>query len=70
MRRPLASLLFALAALPALAQEPLPPGLSGPQKLAALVQRVSQGNRFYFGVTDDGIRGAWKGLVGSEDERE
>ena len=31
-----------LTAAPALAQEPLPQGLSGPQKLAALVQRVSQ----------------------------
>ncbi len=35
-----------------------------------LVQRTDQGNRYYFGVTDDGIRGAWKELVGSEDERD
>jgi PHP family Zn ribbon phosphoesterase len=35
-----------------------------------LVQRTSQGFRYYFGVTDDGIHGAWKDLVGSEDERD
>ncbi len=35
-----------------------------------LVQRTDQGNRYYFGVTDDGIRGTWKELVGSEDERD
>jgi hypothetical protein len=35
-----------------------------------LVQRAPDGYRFYFGVTDDGIRGPWKQLVGSEDERE
>jgi PHP family Zn ribbon phosphoesterase len=35
-----------------------------------LVQRMSDGYRYYFGVTDDGIRGPWKQLVGAEDERE
>ena len=35
-----------------------------------LVQRTEQGYRFYYGVTDDGIRGGWKHLVGAEDERE
>jgi PHP family Zn ribbon phosphoesterase len=35
-----------------------------------LVQREKDGYRFYFGVTDDGIRGPWKHLVGAEDERE
>jgi hypothetical protein len=35
-----------------------------------LVQRTPQGYRFYFGVTDDGIRGPWKKLVGAEDERD
>ncbi|RPI34222.1 MAG: PHP domain-containing protein [Chloroflexota bacterium] len=35
-----------------------------------LVQRLPNGFRYYFGVTDDGIRGEWKQLVGPEDERE
>jgi hypothetical protein len=35
-----------------------------------LVQKSDEGYRFYFGVTDDGIRGGWKQLVGAEDERE
>jgi Schlafen, AlbA_2 len=33
-----------------------------------LVERTHTGYRFYFGVTDDGIHGAWKGLVGQEEE--
>ena len=33
-----------------------------------LVQRTNLGNRFYFGVTDDGIHGPWKKLVGQEDD--
>lgn len=41
IRRSLA-LAACLACAPALAQEPLPPGLHGADKLAALVQRVSQ----------------------------
>ncbi|MBN2503115.1 MAG: putative DNA binding domain-containing protein [Anaerolineales bacterium] len=32
-----------------------------------LVQRTPQGYRYYFGVTEDGIHGAWKDLVGAED---
>lgn len=33
-----------------------------------LVQRTPQGYRYYFGVTDDGIHGDWKNLVGTEDQ--
>jgi len=33
-----------------------------------LVQRSPRGLRFYFGVTDDGIHGRWKALVGSDEE--
>jgi hypothetical protein len=33
-----------------------------------LVERTGDGVRYYFGVTDDGIHGEWKSLVGSEDE--
>jgi PHP family Zn ribbon phosphoesterase len=33
-----------------------------------LVQRTGSGYRYYFGVTDDGIHGAWKKLVGQEEE--
>ncbi|MEW5870136.1 MAG: RNA-binding domain-containing protein [Chloroflexota bacterium] len=33
-----------------------------------LIQRTSQGYRFYFGVTEDGIHGPWKALVGQEDD--
>ena len=33
-----------------------------------LVQRTPQGLRFYFGVTEDGIHGAWRGLVGPDEE--
>lgn len=33
-----------------------------------LVQRTSEGNRYYFGVTEDGIHGAWKRLVGQDDD--
>lgn len=33
-----------------------------------LVERTPKGYRFYFGVTEDGIHGRWKGLVGSDDE--
>jgi len=34
-----------------------------------LVQRTSSGAyRFYFGVTDDGIHGEWKALVGADEE--
>jgi hypothetical protein len=33
-----------------------------------LVERSSKGNRFYFGVTEDGIHGRWKALVGSDDD--
>jgi len=32
-----------------------------------LIQRTSDGYRTYFGVTEDGIHGAWKQLVGVED---
>lgn len=33
-----------------------------------LVQRTTDGVRYYFGVTDDGIHGSWKALVGQEDD--
>jgi hypothetical protein len=33
-----------------------------------LVERSAGGNRYYFGVTDDGIHGPWKQLVGQEEE--
>jgi hypothetical protein len=32
-----------------------------------LVQKTSDGHRFYFGVTEDGIHGPWKDVVGHED---
>jgi hypothetical protein len=33
-----------------------------------LVQRTTKGYHLYFGVTEDGIHGRWKGLVGSDEE--
>jgi hypothetical protein len=33
-----------------------------------LIQRGTDGYRYFFGVTEDGIHGAWKGLVGQEDD--
>ena len=33
-----------------------------------LAQRTAQGTRVYFGVTEDGIHGEWKRLVGGEAE--
>lgn len=33
-----------------------------------LVQRTPEGIRYYFGVTEDGIHGNWKSLVGQDDE--
>lgn len=33
-----------------------------------LIQRTHAGLRYYFGVTDDGIHGPWKRLVGQEEE--
>lgn len=33
-----------------------------------LVQRTPEGIRFYFGVTEDGIHGPWKKLVGLEED--
>ena len=33
-----------------------------------LVQNTPEGYRYYFGVTEDGIHGAWKQLVGQDDE--
>jgi hypothetical protein len=32
------------------------------------VERTSKGYRLYFGVTEDGIHGRWKALVGSDEE--
>ena len=33
-----------------------------------LVQQTSSNWRYYFGVTEDGIHGPWKKLLGQEDE--
>jgi hypothetical protein len=33
-----------------------------------LVQRINKGYRLYFGVTEDGINGRWKVLVGGDEE--
>lgn len=33
-----------------------------------LVQRTPHGYRYFFGVTEDGVHGSWKQLVGQEDE--
>jgi len=33
-----------------------------------LVQRTQDGYRFFFGVTDDGVHGPWKQLLGHEDD--
>jgi hypothetical protein len=33
-----------------------------------LIQRVGPGYRYYFGVTDDGVHGPWRQLIGQEDE--
>ncbi len=33
-----------------------------------LVEHTLKGYRLYFGVTEDGIHGRWKGLIGSDDE--
>jgi PHP family Zn ribbon phosphoesterase len=33
-----------------------------------LVQKTRAGNRFYFGVTEDGIHGPWKKIAGEEEE--
>jgi hypothetical protein len=39
----------------------------GKQKRWDLVQRQNKKIRFYYGVTEDGVHGAWKDLVGSEE---
>jgi hypothetical protein len=33
-----------------------------------LIQRSESGYRYYFGVTEDGIHGAWRKLVGLEED--
>lgn len=48
-------------------------GLIGSQKQGKstrydLAQRTPQGVRYFFGVTDDGIHGPWKSLVGQDDD--
>jgi len=48
-------------------------GLVGRQKQGNisrydLVQRTPDGYRFYFGVTDDGVHGPWKQLLGHEED--
>jgi hypothetical protein len=43
-------------------------GKQGKRPNYDLVQRTGKGYRYYFGVTDDGIHGPWKQLVGQEEE--
>lgn len=48
-------------------------GLVGRQKQGNisrydLIQRTPDGYRFYFGVTDDGVHGPWKQLLGHEED--
>ncbi len=43
-------------------------GKQGKRPNYDLVQRTPQGYRYYFGVTDDGIHGPWKQLVGQDEE--
>ncbi len=33
-----------------------------------LIERTGNGSRYYFGVTEDGIHGLWKGLVGLDED--
>lgn len=33
-----------------------------------LIQKIAGGYRFYFGVTEDGIHGPWKKVIGEEDD--
>ena len=33
-----------------------------------LIQRTPAGFRYYYGVTEDGIHGDWKALLGTEDD--
>lgn len=40
----------------------------GKSKRYDLIQRTNGDYRYYFGVTDDGIHGPWKVLVGQEDD--
>ena len=40
----------------------------GKQYRYDLVEKTSESWRYYFGVTDDGIHGPWKKLLGQEDE--
>lgn len=40
----------------------------GHNTLYDLVQRLPQGMRFYYGVTQDGVHGQWKRLVGVDDD--
>lgn len=40
----------------------------GKGKRYDLAQRTPQGYRYFFGVTDDGIHGPWKSLVGQDDD--
>jgi hypothetical protein len=40
----------------------------GKLKRYDLIQRTPKGYRLYFGVTDDGIHGRWKALVGGDED--
>ena len=43
-------------------------GKQGKRPNYDLIQRIPQGYRYFFGVTDDGIHGPWKKPVGQEEE--
>jgi hypothetical protein len=43
-------------------------GKQGKRPNYDLVQKTAQGYRYYFGVTEDGIHGPWKQLVGQDEE--
>jgi hypothetical protein len=40
----------------------------GESKRYDFIQRVQSDYRYYFGVTDDGIHGPWRKLVGQEED--
>ena len=40
----------------------------GNRQIFDLVQREKKSHRYYFGVTEDGVHGDWRRLVGLEDE--
>lgn len=72
---------YAITSYAALSEDPSLPGVQWQDNLGLirsqkqgkmvrydLVQKTSTGHRFYFGVTQDGIHGPWKTLVGQDDD--